>query len=504
MQANKNGIHPICRDFIPSLSNEGLCLTRNGLEPNDIFKPTSHLKIFNETFIPANHDWTVQQISMRQSEYHFTFIVDTNRYKNFKSGKHWNDTTSENIKIGIHSPGEVADIRGWYNKIINVSPGYITTIKVKLSQQKSEGPVKDMPLKDRNCRFEDETYDLFSMHNYTKVHCLFDCKMTLAEEICGCRPWDYPNVENNLASQLEMDTRICDFFGNSCFDQILRQDHAPKCDEKCIPDCNQISYSIDISKDFLDPKNRICGIHVNRKMNLESIIRDYIHSLMQRNDDTLIKNKFYANPESFLMNKLKAILSSENDTALEHENLGHYFEKDCRDKLDNDIAVVVVSIDSPTFSRITKSKKATTHDKLAYLGKINCGIFNYKGCLSLHYIKSVRYDIHFFYIGSYMGMLTGITIITLLELAFWIIRFVSQRFSKSDSTKEENSESIPSPTTKRIEALEKRNAAIEKRNAAIEKKNAKRLSAVERKISLGARLRGKVLKPRILPSIKAL
>ena len=45
------------------------------------------------------------------------------------------------------------------------------------------------------------------------------------------------------------------------------------------------------------------------------------------------------------------------------------FKKDCAKKLEYDIAAVIVSIDSPTFSRTTKNLRVTFQGKLASIGK---------------------------------------------------------------------------------------------------------------------------------------
>ena len=196
-----SSIQHLCQEFVPSISNNGICLTRNGHPLTSLFRETWHLSNFTRTFVPSNYEYEVANISNKQSEYHFTFMVDESRYNNLKRGKAWNVTAHEKIKIGIHSPQEVADVRGWYNKIIYVTTGFITTIKVKPSQQISEDSIRALPIKQRKCQFSDETEGLISMKTYTKIHCLLDCKMKLAEKICMCRPWDYPNsIDINISA----------------------------------------------------------------------------------------------------------------------------------------------------------------------------------------------------------------------------------------------------------------------------------------------------------------
>ena len=71
--------------------------------------------------------------------------------------------------------------------------------------------------------------------------------------------------------------------------------------------------------------------------------------------------------------------------------------------------------------------------------------------------------------GSYMGMLTGIRVLTLVELAFWFVRLFSRRCFRSSKTGIEQAESPPNKKIDRIDALEKQNAAMEDKITMIEK-----------------------------------
>ena len=262
-----------CSDFIPSISNHGFCVTRNRDKLDTIFKQNNHMKSFATTFIPTNYVDVVKNISKKQSDYHFTFIIDGNQYKNLKRGMFWNVTLNKKFKIGIHSPQEIADVRGWDQKMISASAGHITEIKIKLSEQKSERLIEEVPILNRKCRFQDENENLASIKWYSKVNCLLDCKMKVAADACGCRPWDYPHTNVYDNDEPETRRKICDFFGNSCFNKILRQDVTHTCGTNCLPSCNTISYSIDISKTPIDPQRRICDTEVDPESNLELNIK---------------------------------------------------------------------------------------------------------------------------------------------------------------------------------------------------------------------------------------
>jgi len=362
-------IYEACSDFIPSYSNHGICLTRNGATLDTLYKNNEYLQTFNKTFIPSRYQQEIHNIPRDISRRHYTFIIDGNRYKDLKSGKDWNITSNAKFKIGIHTPNEAADIRGWYNEIINAAAGYITTIRISLSQQNSEDPTPQLNKDQRGCRFQGENEDLSSFKSYSKVNCLLDCNMEFAEKVCGCRPWDYPIANSINNTKHSTEGRICDFFGNSCFNKILRENFAPGCDSKCMPDCNKITYSMDISLLPLDPKKRICSYLAEPLTNLEFRIKSYILSLFS-NSVRSAENVANIPPERRMMNTLKDILMKSNVTHYANETRYLAFERDCTGKLDSDIAVVVVSVVSPVFSRATKRVRATLFDKIANIGKI--------------------------------------------------------------------------------------------------------------------------------------
>ena len=131
---------------------------------------------------------------------------------------------------------------------------------------------------------------------------------------------------------------------------------------------NKVVYSIDISEKPLDPDDRICGLYATPHTKLESIIKDYVWTHLERSDHGTLENVDFAIPEHLMMNKLKDILMNKNNDANVNNSENVAFELDCKRKLEKDISAVVVSIDSPTFSRTTKNQKATTLDKLAYIG----------------------------------------------------------------------------------------------------------------------------------------
>ena len=351
-----------CSEFLPSFSNHGFCTTRNGDALSNLFRQNHHLEIFNKTFHPKNLQQEVENITKDRSLHHFTFVIDRSVYKDMKRGVKWNQPTTGELKLSIHSPQDVADIRGWINEIITAPTGFITTIKIRPSTIVSEDSVRNIDVEKRKCRFSDENEELTSFKWYSRINCLLDCNSDYAENICGCRPWDYPQATEHKDTAEEK-KRICDFFGNTCFNMILENNKADSCEKKCVPDCDEVSYAITINVYPINDAT-ICDVNNDPTTLLEFQMRQHIMSLYSRDPDWT-KNNYISNysPDQRLINLIQDVLTNNSET--------ERFKNDCKAKLNSDIAAVDVSIVSPKYSSINKSVKATWFDKLAVFGKNN-------------------------------------------------------------------------------------------------------------------------------------
>ena len=356
-----------CSDFLPRYTNHGLCLTRNGANLKDILKPSSNIDSFIESFIPTNRTHQIENIAEDSSDHQFGFLIDGNRYKDLKRGMEWNKTTNILFELALHSSYDLSDLRGWANKRIVVQPGYVTTIKIDQHETVADRAIRNFDPQKRGCRFEDENDDLSSFKWYSRTNCLFDCTMDIAEKICGCRPWDYPNPHEVKKKTGQF---ICDFYGNSCFNHILANKPNPRCEEKCIASCNEIDYSISVDHEPLDPRGRICS-YLGKPI-------DVVELQTKQHVRALFSEEIWLSDQTFLhkptkrriMNLLKDILlmTNANESYYPIENEKEAFERDCRAKIAEDLAVVIVIIDSPKFARMKRNVKVSISDKLALLG----------------------------------------------------------------------------------------------------------------------------------------
>ena len=167
-------------------------------------------------------------------------------------------------------------------------------------------------------------------------------------QYCHCIPWDYPT------SYEDYDIRICDFYGNSCFNSYIENGMAVDCQKKCDPGCNEIKYTTFTEKEPIK-WNDICShkaSDTDKELDLFGIeTAEYL-------------NGTFHSGRSGITRFQEALLNSENSTTFRH--------KYCETKLKNDIALVEVLMDSPTVIKYIQRYKATETDKLANFGTYLC------------------------------------------------------------------------------------------------------------------------------------
>ena len=84
--------------------------------------------------------------------------------------------------------------------------------------------------------------------HYSQEGCRFECLLSHGRRSCNCTPWNYPFSEGE-------DVRVCDLYGNFCFEQMMRNTTGADC-KRCIPDCESIQYTFAESS---RPIDLVCG-----------------------------------------------------------------------------------------------------------------------------------------------------------------------------------------------------------------------------------------------------
>ena len=182
--------------------------------------------------------------------------------------------------------------------------------------------------------------------------------MMEAMNYCDCVPWDYPIPYEVIELR---SIRICDFYGNSCFNSYIENGMAGNCTNQCDPDCDEIKYTISTEKEPIKWKD-MCLYNSKDTENENKL------DLFGIKTADYLKNAFHSG-RSGIIEFQKASLNYENTTM--------FLQDYCETKFQNDIAIVEVVMDSPTVMKYIQRYKATETDKLANFGMQNV---NNKGC----------------------------------------------------------------------------------------------------------------------------
>ena len=149
------------------------------------------------------------------SEHSLTVIIDSNveeveKYENTTGNTQDGDVTHKpkEILVSLHNPNEPADTFFIPASSIKIPLGYSTTFFITPKARDIDESGKDLEETKRNCRLSEDTKDLDIFNVYSKVACLFECKMRLSMKRCGCVPWNYPLNMNDEVSYAQYTCKI--------------------------------------------------------------------------------------------------------------------------------------------------------------------------------------------------------------------------------------------------------------------------------------------------------
>ena len=244
---------PDYKDFLSS----NVALNRHGSLSADKWVPIYPEKtvsdLFEEGILLILDSWAVEEYIMR--------LMDNDVGLNDR-GTPLESLAMNYFKVVLHDKNEIPMFHSHDASYIYLDQPKFPTdqssvkvYKTRIDAEKREADarVKRHPVSERQCKFEDEIEGLHFFTVYSKQNCMFECKLRVAEKNCGCVPWDFPAAEN---------TKICNIFGNVCFQNELIRLKRDISDEKeslgtppcgCYPSCNKIKYILlDQQPDYSD------------------------------------------------------------------------------------------------------------------------------------------------------------------------------------------------------------------------------------------------------------
>ena len=252
---------------------------------------------------------------------------------------------------------------------IRLLPGYQITIKTIPQLVGATDQFKEMDVATRNCKLADEIDGLKMINTYSKVGCEFECATNKAIEICRCLPW---YLTNNFTG-----TPMCDSFGGHCFDEILTDEaNYKKCSKWCIEDCSGMPMTVVTS---------YVPINLDEACKRNSYFeKHFVHSSRQY----------------FTFEVYRSLIEGDGQIPDLQTNLAN--GSLCRNFISKFVALV--SVESPTDS-ITKSAREIRVTLIDQIGTV----------------------------GGTLGLFTGMSILSMVEIAFFLVKFLRSFFKIKQS-----------------------------------------------------------------------
>ena len=161
-----------CSEFKPSLSNRGMCFTKNQAPVNKIYRPTEYMKAFTGVFLSNRDNFTILKNMGSGRRYKTSFLINANQVMDMRNGRRWNQTKKAEFRIGIHPNFDMPEIR---DTSIKIDAGFKTTIRVNAVQLKSDQSIEDLDVRRRGCKFRSESQGLSIFKTYSRY---FSFKIT--------------------------------------------------------------------------------------------------------------------------------------------------------------------------------------------------------------------------------------------------------------------------------------------------------------------------------------
>ncbi len=270
-----------------------------------------------------------------------------------------------------------------------LNPGFRTMVTITPTMHVTTDDFRELSIEERKCRYTNELPDNWSLFkNYTQKSCQFLCMIECLNEHGDCVPWDHIPYSENVT--------ICDGLNAHKFaTEAMR--YNPYTDEKCqcLPDCESVTFSSEVSTVSLD-EDILCtmashvetaGVPVGNVASFTKItnIRDIIHeSIRRRRFYDLIK----AGKSASRMGNMRNLFDDTDG-----------FEQHCREHLGKEHAILIVMMRDPDMLQIVKSTKFTFADRLGIA-------------------------------GGTIGLCTGLSLISIVEVAYWMIVWVVEHAKK--------------------------------------------------------------------------
>ncbi|KAL9702251.1 hypothetical protein quinque_005769 [Culex quinquefasciatus] len=258
----ENGV-PCKLSFTESITEEGICMTFNGLKSDEMFR-TEYLHSDYEYRLETKSGahWSLEDGYAAGSDvFSYPFRGMGSGFQagmyvqlmSTKSDLEYHCRESQGFKVLLHAPGDYPQVS---TKFIRVTLGRDIAVAVKPQIISTEEALHGYEPDRRQCLFNRERQLKF-FRVYSQSNCELECLTNFTLLSCGCVPYWMPRSNQ---------TRCCETYELKCVltaqknlmllnaqTQIQQQpDNKNSCD--CLPACNSIHYDAEITQSIFNFK----------------------------------------------------------------------------------------------------------------------------------------------------------------------------------------------------------------------------------------------------------
>lgn len=239
---------PVCQDFFPSPTDQGICMTEN----INIKEILHDYKKYEELMEPnlQKHSSKIEGGTLWSKK---TFIISLKNDPWLLDHPRSNSISDlQSIQMKLHQFGDFGNFMPEAYFIDHTEPislnigigfGHEYFIDVTPVGMRSSNNLKSLSVEQRGCLLENEVQEGSMFKKYSQFNCKYECRIALSKDICQCIPWDF-------ISDKGQNNHECDVFGRTCFFNAMKY-FSKKADDlcpHCKKACDYTHYKMSISK----------------------------------------------------------------------------------------------------------------------------------------------------------------------------------------------------------------------------------------------------------------
>ncbi len=219
----------------------GRVLTTNGLDFGfnqapfwNVFKKSAWSIEFYEELIEEVTQKSIERSVLRPLDNGKSFAL---RFL-FRQPSNLKEAAAANTKriAAVHPSNTLAPLS---RDGIEILPGNHYSILVTPTVIQTKEELLSLDPTKRGCMSLSDPNKLKIFATYTYENCLFECQLESAFKACGCIPWNYPRMGDDIPLCTSKEK-------NKCFSEILITSRDPTKCSHCLIDCDTTSYAYNV------------------------------------------------------------------------------------------------------------------------------------------------------------------------------------------------------------------------------------------------------------------